>query len=78
MSLVEQLVQTHPWRTVGGAFLVGAGLAMDRRVRRPLVMSGLQIVLAIAVERIKQYALAFEAGARAYQEEEERATYARA
>jgi hypothetical protein len=70
MALVERLVYTRPWRTVAGAFFVGAGLALDHRVRRSLVLSGLQLVRAIAVERAKQYVRALEG--------EEQLAYARA
>jgi hypothetical protein len=55
MRLVADLVQAHPWRLVGGAFVVGAGLAIDRRMRRSLLLTALQVGRAIAVERAKQY-----------------------
>ena len=70
MHIVEELMQTHPWRTLAGAFLVGGGLAFDRRMRRSLVLSGLQIARAIAVEYAKRYAHAWAAA--------EPTTYARA
>jgi len=59
MRLVEELVNAHPWRTLAGAFLVGGGLAFDRRTSRSLVLAGLQVALPIAVEYAKQYARAW-------------------
>ena len=61
MRLVEELMQTHPWRTLAGAFVIGGGLAFDRRTRRSLVLAGLQIARAMAVEHAKQYARAWAA-----------------
>ena len=61
MTIVEHLVATHPWRTLAGAFLVGAGLALDQRTRRSLVLAAIQIGRAIAVEHAKRYARAYVA-----------------
>jgi hypothetical protein len=58
MQMIESLVHEYPWRAVAGAFLVGMGLALERRTRRAIMLSAIQIGRAVAVEYAKRYARA--------------------
>jgi hypothetical protein len=61
MQMIESVVQRYPWRAVAGAFLIGVGLALERRTRRAIVLSAIQIGRAVAVEHAKRYARAWSA-----------------
>lgn len=44
MRGLRELATVHPWPTVGGAFLVGAALALDRGTRRAILLAVLELV----------------------------------
>lgn len=44
------VVAENPWRVFATAFLIGAGLAMDARTRKTIVLASLEIMRSLAVE----------------------------